>query len=124
VRTAGMVVSASLRFNCNSQTGSSPYPFTATEVSPGQVSRVSPPNSVSCGNPITYVNPETFIISYFVTEGCTQCSGTYEISLAVNNTGVSYGYSISTVSGAGIITIPNVVINSNSDVTIITTCIT
>jgi hypothetical protein len=123
VRTSGMIQSASLRFNCNSQTGSSPYPFTATEVSPGQVSRVSPPNSVSCGNPITYVNPETFIISYFVTEGCTQCSGTYEISLAVNNTGVSYGFPIAMVSGTGFITIPNVVINSNSDVTIIISCI-
>ncbi len=123
VKSSGMIGSGSLRFNCNSQSGSSPFPFTATEVSPGQVSIVSPPNSVSCNNLIPYVNPETFTITYFVTNTCTQCGGTYELSLSVNNTGVFVTQTISMVPGIGSIVIPNVIINSNSNVTIIISCI-
>ena len=123
VKSSGMIGSGSLRFNCNSQSGSSPFPFTATEVSPGQISIVSPPNSVSCNNLISYVNPETFTITYFVTNTCTQCGGTYELSLSVNNTGVFVTQTISMVPGIGSIVIPNVIINSNSNVTIIISCI-
>lgn len=123
VKSSGMIGSGSLRFNCNSQSGSSPFPFTATEVSPGQVSIVSPPNSVSCNNLIPYVNPETFTITYFVTNTCTQCGGTYELSLSVNNTGVFVTQTISMIPGIGSIVIPNVIINSNSNVTIIISCI-
>lgn len=123
VKSSGMIGSASLRFDCNDQSGSSPFPFTATEVSPGQVSIVSPPNSVSCNNLIPYVNPETFTITYFVTNTCTQCGGTYELSLSVNNTSVFVTQTISMIPGIGSIVIPNVIINSNSNVTIIISCI-
>jgi len=92
-------------------------------VSPGQVSIVSPPNSVSCNNLIPYVNPETFTITYFVTNTCTQCGGTYELSLSVNNTSVFVTQTISMIPGIGSIVIPNVIINSNSNVTIIISCI-
>jgi hypothetical protein len=115
--------SSSLRFDCNNQSGSVPNPFTSPSVSAGQTSIVSPPNTVSCGNLIPWVNPETFTINYFVTSPCTQCSGDYELSLSVNNTGVIVSQTISMTPGNGFVTFSNIVINSNSLVTIRIDCI-
>ena len=123
VKTSGMVGSGSLRFDCNNQTGSVPNPFTPTEVSAGQISIVSPPNTVSCGQLIPWTSPETFTINYFVNGSCTLCSGVYELSLSVNNTGVLVSQTISMTPGNGFVTFSNIVINSNSLVTIRIDCI-
>jgi hypothetical protein len=123
VKTSTMGGSSSLRFDCNNQSGSVPNPFTSPSVSAGQTSIVSPPNTVSCGNLIPWVNPETFTINYFVTSPCTQCSGDYELSLSVNNTGVIVSQTISMTPGNGFVTFSNIVINSNSLVTIRIDCI-
>jgi hypothetical protein len=123
VKTSTMGGSSSLRFDCNNQSGSVPNPFTSPSVSAGQTSIVSPPNAVSCGNLIPWVNPETFTINYFVTSPCTQCSGDYELSLSVNNTGVVVSQTISMTPGNGFVTFSNIVINSNSLVTIRIDCI-
>jgi hypothetical protein len=123
VKTSGMDDSTSLRFDCNNQVGSVPNPFTSSSVSTNQTSIVSPPNAPSCGDSIIWVNPETFTINYFVNSPCTQCSGNYELSLSVNNTGVLVSSTIPMIPGNGLVTFDNIVINSNSIVTIKIDCI-
>ena len=132
VRTSGLVGSAAISFSCNSQSTSSPYPFTLNNVLRGQTAVVQPPSFSTC-NPISFINPENITVTYFMfsTNQCNnsnspgnfnQCSGDYEMTLEVDN-GTLRVVPIVFIPGQNFYTFTNVVINFNSTVTITIDCV-
>jgi hypothetical protein len=132
-KTSSMAINEEIIFSCNSQVGSSPYPFTGTQVYRGQNARTQPLSKTNCSTSVIYSNPETITIDYTIygTGFCnntnspgnqTVCSGTYEMTISISN-GYTNTLPIDFNPGSHQIIFSNVVLAPQNDVNITINCI-